>query len=261
MEFVKAKKKYGQNFLKNKNILERISSSVNVNSDDLIMEIGPGMGALTEYLYEKNVFLICYEIDERMKPYLEKYNNDKTSIIYDDFLKRDINLDIKKYKFNKIFLIANIPYYITSPILTKLLESNIKFNEIVLLVQKEFALRLTAKYNHKEYNALTLYANYQYNTSYLFEVSRNDFIPVPNVDSAVIKLSLKDEIDIIDKDFYFKFIKDSFTNKRKTLKNNLKDYDWNKVSSLLKEIGLSDNVRAEQISPENFKFIVNNYQK
>jgi 16S rRNA (adenine1518-N6/adenine1519-N6)-dimethyltransferase len=128
-------------------------------------------------------------------------------------------------------------------------------------VQKEFAERLTAKYNNKDYNALTLYVDYKYNANLLFNVSRNDFVPSPNVDSAVIKLTLKDNIDIKDKDFYFKFIKDAFTNKRKTLKNNLKNYDWNKISYLLNKLGLDENVRAEQISPENFSYIVNNYQK
>jgi 16S rRNA (adenine1518-N6/adenine1519-N6)-dimethyltransferase len=258
---IEAKKKYGQNFLKNKNVLENIADSVNVGTNDLIIEIGPGMGALTEYLALKGSYLICYEIDERMIPYLEKYNNSKTKIIYGDFLKRDIELDIKKYDFDTIYVIANIPYYITSPILTKLIESNINFKEIVLLVQKEFAERLTAKYNNKDYNALTLYVDYKYNANLLFNVSRKDFVPSPNVDSAVIKLTLKDNIDIADKDFYFKFIKDAFTNKRKTLKNNLKNYDWNKISYLLSKLGLDENVRAEQISPENFSYIVNNYQK
>jgi len=255
MEKVKALKKFGQNFLKNKTVLENISSLVNVEEDDLIIEIGPGMGALTEYLAKKNCYLLCYEIDERMKDHLIKYENKKTKIIYGDFLDRDIESDIKEIPYKNLYVVANIPYYITSPILSKLINSKIEFSKIVLLVQKEFAERITAEYGCKDYNALTLFIDYKYLANLEFIVSRIDFSPVPNVDSAVISLSLKDGQSIINEEGYFKFIKDAFTNKRKTLRNNLKNYDWNKIILILKYLGYEESVRAEEISKENFKLI------
>jgi 16S rRNA (adenine1518-N6/adenine1519-N6)-dimethyltransferase len=258
---IQAKKKYGQNFLKNEEVLKNIASSISVLEDDLIIEIGPGTGALTKYLSLMNANLICYEIDLRMKDFLYKYENDKTKIIYGDFLKRDIISDINSVNPKNVYVVANIPYYITSPILTKLIESSFPINKIVLLVQKEFANRIVATCKSKDYNALTLYVDYNYSAKLLFNVSRNDFTPVPNVDSAVISLTRKNEEKDIDKEFYFKFIRDAFTNKRKTLKNNLKNYDWNKILELLNELGYKESVRAEEISPEDFKTIVNKYQK
>lgn len=259
MEFIKAKKKFGQNFLKNKDILQRIANSVEVNENDLIIEIGPGMGALTEYLSQKNSFLLCYEIDKRMKEYLEMYNTTKNKVIYGDFLKTDVLNDAKEISYKNIYVVANIPYYITSPILTKLIDLNIK--EIVLLVQKEFAERIVADSNHKEYNAFTLFVDAEYDEKLLFYVGRNNFVPAPKVDSAVIKLTKKETSGINNKELYLKFIRDAFQNKRKTLKNNLKEYDWNKVKTILNSLNYKENVRAEEISKEDFKTLVNNYEK
>lgn len=260
MEFIKAQKKYGQNFLKSATVLSKIASSVEVTESDLILEIGPGMGALTKYLISKNTKLLCYEIDERMKVYLNELENEKCHVIYGDFLKRDILEDIKDISYNNLYVVANIPYYITSPIISKLLEMEVKPKEIVLLVQKEFAERITAEEKHKEYNAFTLYVDLEYTASLLFQVDRNHFIPVPNVDSAVIKLVRKEDSSVQNKEFYLKFIRDAFQNKRKTLKNNLKEYDWNKVSTILKELGYKENVRAEEIRKEDFKTLANKYE-
>lgn len=260
MNNIKAQKKYGQNFLNDKNILNKISNLASVTEDDLIIEIGPGTGALTSFLYQKKCYLLCYEIDLRMKSFLEQYSN-KTKVIYTDFLKSDIILDIKDIPFKNIYVVANIPYYITSPIIKKLLELEIDLKKIILLVQKEFAERITASYNTKQYNALTLYINYKYDASYAFDVNRKCFDPVPNVDSAVITLTKKENISVINKEFYFKFIKDAFQSKRKTLKNNLKAYNWAKISSLLKEMGYQENVRAEEIKMDDFVFLCNNYEK
>lgn len=255
MEKVKALKKFGQNFLKNKMVLENISSLVNVSEDDLIIEIGPGMGALTEYLVKKNSHLLCYEIDERMKEHLNKYESEKVKVIYGDFLGRNIESDVNEIIYKNLYVVANIPYYITSPILSKLINVKVEFKKIVLLVQKEFAERITADYGCKDYNALTLFVDYKYLANLEFIVPRVDFTPVPNVDSAVISLSYKNTLDIINEEGYFKFIKDAFMNKRKTLRNNLKNYDWNKIVSILKDLGYEENVRAEEISKENFKII------
>lgn len=261
MEYIKAQKRYGQNFLKSKEILSKIASSVEVNNNDLIIEIGPGMGALTEYLSLKNSYLVCYEIDERMEEYLKKYQNEKCKVLYGDFLKQDILEDIKVLPYENLFVIANIPYYITSPIISKLIEMEVKPKEIVLLVQKEFAERITAESKHKEYNAFTLYVDLEYDASFLFQVGRENFIPSPKVDSAVIKLTRKKENGVQNKEFYLQFIRDAFGNKRKTLRNNLKNYDWEKVQKILSELGYKESVRAEEISKEDFKTLVNEYDR
>lgn len=260
MEYIKAQKKFGQNFLKSKEILSKIASSVEVAENDLIIEIGPGMGALTEYLVQRKCFLICYEIDKRMDVYLKKYENEKCKIIYGDFLKQNILEDIKGIPYENVYVVANIPYYITSPIISKLIEMEVKPKEIVLLVQKEFAQRITAENKHKEYNAFTLYVDLEYDASLLFKVGKEHFIPSPKVDSAVIKLSRKEEIGVQNKEFYLQFIRDAFGNKRKTLRNNLKGYDWERINNILRWLGYKESVRAEEISKEDFKTLVNEYE-
>lgn len=260
MEYIQAKKKYGQNFLKNERILQKIACSVDVLENDLIIEIGPGMGALTEYLFQKESFLLCYEIDERMKAYLQKYDSKKSKVLYGDFLKRNIEEDIKNIPYENIYVVANIPYYITSPILSKLVEFAVPIKEIVLLVQKEFAERVVSESHCKEYNAFTLYIDAFYETKLISYVSKKDFYPVPKVDSAIIKLTRKEENNIKDIPFYLQFTKDAFLNKRKTLKNNLKSYDWNRIKKLLNELDYKENVRAEEISKEDFKELVNHYK-
>lgn len=261
MKYLKAEKKFGQNFLKNKMVLEKIANSVTVSSHDLIIEIGPGMGALTEYLCEKDCYYLGYEIDTRMQAYLQAYETDKIQFIYGDFLQRDLEADLQDIPYENVYVVANIPYYITSPILTKLLESSIGFQNIVLLVQKEFAERIAAKPGHKEYNALTLAIDYKYASELLFLVSRYDFVPVPNVESAVIRLSLKDNVPNVDKNLYFQFIRNAFRNKRKTLKNNLQMYDWEKINKILGELDYKESVRAEEISPSDFQLLVQEYKK
>ena len=260
MEYIKAKKKYGQNFLKTQEILERIAGSIVCQSDDLVIEIGPGMGALTEYLYKKDSYLLCYEIDPRMKSYLDKYNTKRSHVIFDDFLKRDIKEDSKNYPFQTIYVVANIPYYITSPIITKLIELEEKPKEIVLLVQKEVAKRITAEASTRDYNAFTLAISYLYDAELLFLVDRNHFVPVPNVDSALIRLRKKDQMEVEDKEFFLQFVHDAFQNKRKTLKNNLNGYDWEKVKEILNKLGYSEIVRAEEIKKCDFYKLVNQYK-
>ena len=208
-------------------------------------------------MISKNANLLCYEIDERMKAYLHLFEENKCHVIYGDFLKRDILEDIKDIPYENLYVIANIPYYITSPIISKLIELEKNPKEIVLLVQKEFAERITAEEKHKEYNAFTLYVDLEYDAFLLFEVGRNNFTPSPKVDSAVIKLVRKEETEVKSKAFYLKFIRDAFQNKRKTLKNNLKTYDWERIKKILEELGYIENVRAEEISKEDFKTLAN----
>lgn len=260
MEYVSAKKRLGQNFLTNEEILKDIASSTSISDADMLIEIGPGMGALTKYLVTFNSYFVAYEIDLRMKPYLEKFEGAKSKVFYGDFLKRDVGKDIQGFSYQDLYVIANIPYYITSPILSKLISLEEKPKEIVLLVQKEFGERIVACENQKEYNAFTLFVDLEYEASILFFVNRNHFVPAPNVDSVVIKLVRKDVCVVEDREFYLKFVGDAFRSKRKTLKNNMKMYDFLKIKEILSELGYKENVRAEEISKEDFKVLVNRYR-
>ncbi len=255
---IKAKKSLGQNFLQDEFILKNIASSCDTNTYDLIIEIGPGKGALTKHLIKKNSNLICYEIDERMKSFLDNIKNAKTKIIYKDFLKSDILSDIKDFKYNNIYIIANIPYYITTPIIKHIIDLP-KLRSMTLLVQKEVAKRFSATPGNKDYGSITVYLNYYFNISYLFDVKNTCFNPIPKVDSAVIKFTTKDIKNMPKNEkLFFKLVEDSFKMKRKTLKNNLKAYDWDKIKTILTKNNLSETIRAEEISLELFIAIANN---
>ena len=253
------KKMYGQNFIIDENTIDNIISKSEIDKDTLVIEIGPGAGSLTYKLsmYAKNV--ICYEIDTTLKDLLEEnINIDNVEIIYNDFLKCNINNSIKKYDYKKLCVVANLPYYITTPIITKIIEENVPVDKLVIMVQKEVGDRFKAKPNSKEYNSLSIYLNYYFDIKKILDVSRNVFIPKPNVDSIVLELiSKEDKYELKNKDIFFKLVKDSFKQKRKTLKNNLKGYDLDKIEQVLKEYNLDLNVRAEQLSIEIFVKIAN----
>ncbi len=246
MEFV-FKKKYGQNFLTNQTIINKIVQSIEPTNKDLIIEIGPGAGALSKRLKQYGTHLICYEIDQETRLYLDELEDEHTHIIYDDFLKRDIMSDIRAYDCNRIFVIGNLPYYITTPIISKIITDKIPIYEAVFMVQKEVAERFVAKPNHREYGAITVFLNAYFHVSKLFDVSKNYFIPKPKVESAVVKFTAKTEKAEIDYSKFSKIVKDSFQFKRKTLKNNLKQYDTEKIEEILKKNGYSLDHRAEEI--------------
>lgn len=254
---IKAKKSLGQNFLQDENILKNIANSITTKTNDLIIEIGPGKGALTKYLKEKNSFLICYEIDERMKEILKKLEDNKTKIIFNDFLQADIINDSQEFAYENIYIIANIPYYITTPIIKKVIKQE-KLKSMTLLVQKEVAERLSAKPGSKSYGSLTVYLNYYFNINYLFNVSKYAFNPIPKVESAVVNFErIKNKISVKNEELFFKLINDSFKMKRKTLKNNLKEYNWTKIKAILEKRNLNESVRAEELSIEIFVEIAN----
>lgn len=258
MEF-NFKKKFGQNFLTNKIIINNIVNSIQPTERDLIIEIGPGGGALTKILKKYNATLICYEVDEDTKEYLGILEDEKTKIIYDDFLKRDIKQDIKDVEYDRLFIIGNLPYYITTPIITKIIESDINTHEAVFMVQKEVADRLSANIRTREYGSITVFLNYYFIIQRLFIVGKNNFIPKPNVDSAVIKLtSRKDKLDV-DIEKFNKLVRDSFQFKRKNLNNNLKNYDKDKMQRILEKRGFSLSNRAEDLSYSDFVEITNEY--
>lgn len=255
---VKAKKSLGQNFLKDETILTKIANSITTSSEDLIIEIGPGTGALTKHLSKKESFLICYEIDTRMTNILKKYENNKTKIIYKDFLKTDILEDIKGLIYNNIYVIANIPYYITTPIIKKVIELP-NLESMSLLVQKEVGKRICSKPGNKTYGSLTVYLSYYFELEYLFDVANTCFEPIPKVDSAVINFKRRKEMPYVKNEkIFLKLIENSFKLKRKTLKNNLKTYNWNKIKEVLVKHNLPENIRAEEISLEIFIAIANN---
>lgn len=258
----KHKHSLGQNFLKDKSVLTKIIDSVDVKEDDLIIEVGPGHGALTKYLKLFHANLRCYEVDERVKPYLEKFLDDKTKVIFNDFLKVNLEEDLKDINYKDLYVIANLPYYITTPIIEKMIESPLNVKAMVLMVQNEVADRLSAKCGSKEYGAISVYLNYYYKVEKLFFVSRKAFDPVPGVDSAVIKLEKKEkELELIDKDKFFKLVRDSFMMKRKNLRNNLRNYDLDKVNNVLNSYGLDISSRAEQVPLECFVDIANKISK
>ena len=253
------KKKFGQNFLKDENILRNIVEKSGVDKDTLVIEIGIGAAYLTYYLSKSAKNVIGYEIDESLKDIISSQLNemDNVEIIYKDFLKSDPINDIKKYDYNKLYVVANLPYYITTPIITKLIEDKIPLSKIVVMVQKEVGDRFNAKPNSKEYNSLTIFLNYYFDIKKIMDVSRNCFIPKPNVDSAIIEFKRYNKYKANNEELFFKLVRDSFNFKRKNLKNNLKNYDLAKIEIALKKIGKDLTCRAENLTIEEFIFISN----
>lgn len=257
----KFKKKFGQNFIKDVTIINKIVDNAQIDDETLVIEIGPGAGALTKMLCLKAKNVLAYEIDNELKEVLDELmdDNDNLDVIFDDFLKRNVEEDIKDYQYKKLYVVANLPYYITTPIITKFIEDNVKLDKMIIMVQKEVANRLSAKTSSKEYGSLTVFLNYHFNIKKLFDVSRNVFVPKPNVDSAIVELETKDnKLMVNDIGKFYRLVKDSFKFKRKTLKNNLEGYDLDKVLMVLKRYNKDLTTRAESLSLEAFVDISNN---
>ena len=255
----KFKKKIGQKILQDNNILNNIANSVDVTNEDMVIEIGPGGGALTSKLIEKTKNLLCFEIDTSLVDELKKFENLGAKIVYKDFLTQDVNSIIKDYSYKSLYMIANLPYYITTPIISKIIDENIPVASCVFMVQKEVADRLKAQPNSKQYNSLTIFIDYYFEVKKLFDVSRNAFYPKPNVDSSVVLLRKRTnkKVNVKDEKVFFKLIRDSFKFKRKTLKNNLVNYNFHVIENVLKKYNLDLTVRAEALSIEIFSEIAN----
>lgn len=245
---MKAKKSLGQNFLIDNNIITEIISLFNCNEKDLIIEIGPGRGALTSKLVKLNCNLLCIEVDKDMKIYLDNLESEKCSIIYDDILNVNLQELLNSYDYENLYVIGNLPYYITSPIMEHIVKSGIAPKEMVFMVQKEVAERFCAKPGNRQYGYMTIFLNHYYSVSMEISVPAKCFNPVPKVDSAVIKLVHKDIKYNLSDEKYFDFLKEAFRLKRKTLKNNLVSYDWNLVKLVLDTYEIKENVRAEELS-------------
>ncbi len=248
--FMKAKKSLGQKFLIDKNVISKIVTEVFACNDDLIVEIGPGRGALTKELKKYNSNILCYELDRDLKNILQALEDDKTKIVWQDFLKSNIKEDIKDIKYNKLYIVGNLPYYITTPIIEHIMDSNINFEKLVIMVQKEVADRFLASPHSKEYGYITVVLNYYFDISRVINVSKYAFNPVPKVESTVLRLIPKKDKINLDFNKFKDFLKKCFSQKRKTLKNNLKGYDWSKIKTILDKYNMSENVRAEEISGE-----------
>ncbi len=258
------KKKFGQNFIIDENIIDKIVDSSKIDNDTLVIEIGPGAGSLTYKLCKKAKNVLCYEIDTTVKDILhenlKEYNN--FEIKYQDFLKSNVLEDIKKYNYKKLYVVANLPYYITTPIITKIIEDNIPVDKIVIMVQKEVGDRFKAEVGTKEYNSLTIYLNHYFDIKKVMVVSKNVFLPKPRIDSMVLEFNKKKDLPYIKNEkLFFKLVRDSFTQKRKTLRNNLKNYDLVKIEKVLKKYDLDLSVRAEQISSNIFIDISNSLEE
>jgi len=249
------KKKYGQNFLKNNYIVEKITHLCNFSSNSLVVEVGPGGAILTSKLAELCTYVVAYEIDLDLKEVLtsklDNYSN--VSIIFDDFLKVDLKKDLNRFDYDHLFFISNVPYYITTPILIKLINSGLVFDKIIMMVQKEVGERFSSVPGVKSYGAITVLLSYYFDVKKEFKVSRKEFIPEPNVDSMVISFTSKNnKYKLNDYNHFEKLVFDSFQFKRKTLRNNLKSYDLEIINKVLKNYGFDDSVRAEKLSVDIF---------
>ncbi|MBU1098283.1 MAG: ribosomal RNA small subunit methyltransferase A [Bacteroidetes bacterium] len=249
-------KSLGQNYLNDQNIIRKIIDEIDIMPDDRIIEIGPGLGALTKEIYKKTEYFTAIDIDTRVSGYLKEHMP-SLNIIITDFLKVDLNEIIK---FSPVKIAGNIPYNITSPILFKLIENRELISEAVLMVQHEVAKRICGKQGTKDYGILSVILSYVADVNYCFKVSANVFHPKPNVDSAVIHLRFKKELEgNLQLETFKQVVKASFGNRRKTLKNSLSnsifhDYELNKLSVDLTK-------RAEQLSLSDFIMLTAQIQK
>jgi 16S rRNA (adenine1518-N6/adenine1519-N6)-dimethyltransferase len=255
------KKKFGQNFIIDENVINSIIDKSKIDKDTLVIEVGPGAGSLTYKLGISAKNVICYEIDTTLENVLKENTRDlnNVKIIYQDFLKANVLDDIKGYEYKKLYFVANLPYYITTPIIIKIIEDCIPVDKMVFMVQKEVGNRFKALPGSKEYGSLSVYLNYYFDVKKILDISRHVFMPEPNVDSIIVEFSKKENLLAVkNEEVFFKLIRDSFTQKRKTLRNNLKGYDLEKIEEVLNRHKLDLSVRAEQLSTEIFIEIANN---
>ncbi len=256
------KKKLGQNFLTDTNILDKIMDAGKIDDNTYVIEIGPGTGALTEKLVKKAKKVLAYEIDPELIPILRtRFAETKNLVLVNrDILKIDIDQDISRYfdKDAKAVVMSNLPYYITTPILMKVLETAMRVDRLVLMTQLEVARRLTSEPNTKDYNALSVIIAYRSRARFLFKVPRTVFVPRPNVDSAVISIEVRHvrENAPRNEDCFFHLVRNSFRQRRKTLVNNLlgayPSLDRPGLEKMLEEANIDKNARAEALQLDDF---------
>lgn len=254
---LRAKKNFGQNFLVDENILMKIVEAAGPDLETGVLEIGPGIGALTEVLLQNFCKVLAFEIDNNLFSLLEEelkeYKNLK--LVNKDFLEVDLEKEFEYFSdCKRVIVVSNLPYYITTQIILRFLEEDYRIEELFFMVQKEVAERLVAEKGTKDYGSLSVLMKYRSDAEILFHVSRNCFLPRPNVDSAVIKLKKrKVDLGIKNENQFLKFIRNIFTQRRKTLVNNLLQtygFSREKIYELLRDGGINENVRSEALSLE-----------
>ncbi|MBU5427974.1 16S rRNA (adenine(1518)-N(6)/adenine(1519)-N(6))-dimethyltransferase RsmA [Tissierella pigra] len=255
----KFSKSLGQNFLMDGNIVRKIADAGEITPDDYIIEIGPGIGTLTEELALRAKKVVAIEIDNTLLPILDetigKYKN--VEIVHEDVLKVDMEKLInEKLNGGPVKVVANLPYYVTTPIIGKLIEDNLNLDAIIVMVQKEVAERMESGPGGKEYGSLSIFVNFYSKPKIIVKVPKTVFMPQPKIDSAVIKLDIKKELPDVDKEKFFKVVKASFSKRRKTLVNALSTYGFDiakeDIKNTLKTLNIDENIRAESLSVEDF---------
>ncbi|ASP28765.1 dimethyladenosine transferase [Spiroplasma corruscae] len=257
-----AKKKFGQNFITDGNLIEKIISQLSNESDQLVIEIGPGQGALTKKLVKKYKKVIAIEIDKDLENILlSSIVEENFELIIGDFLEVDLNKIIKQNNFKKVSIISNTPYYIISPIIFKCFESQEFLSKAVLMVQKEVGERICAEPSNKNYNNLSIISKFYSTPKYLFTINRNLFKPVPLVDSALIELNFEKNsvLKVKDPNNFAQFLRKIFNNKRKTILNNLANYlkSKDKSEDILTKHNIKLNLRPENLTLDDYIILFN----
>ena len=249
----------GQNFLIDGNIVRNIVKGAQITKDDYVLEIGPGMGTLTEELALNAKKVIAIELDQRLKSVLEETLEpyDNVEIVYGDVLKLPLREIIEeKCQGQSVKVVANLPYYVTTPIIGRLIEEELPLHSISVMVQKEVADRMVAKPHTKDYGALTLFVRFYTEPRIIMKVPKTVFMPQPKIDSSVIRLDLKEQIPDVNRDSYFKLVKAAFSKRRKTLINALSTFgleaDKEAIREALKRAGIEETLRGEDLSMEDY---------
>lgn len=257
---LRAKKRFGQNFLINQDVIDDIVRLSNVSEDDVVIEIGPGIGSLTKALIDKAKKVIAIELDEDMVSVLSnRFCSDKLEVLHGDVLKIDLNSIIALY--DKVKVVANLPYYITSPIVMMLLEGRFNIESITVMVQKEVAERFCAEHGSRSYGAITVGVKFFSVPSIIIDVPKDNFLPVPEVDSCVVKFNvLKNPlVNVLDEKVFFRVVRCAFNQRRKTINNSLASGEFSKecVLKVLSKLNIDSRLRAEDLSIFDFANIAN----
>lgn len=263
---VSVKKQYGQNFLMDDNIIKKICDISNIDKETNVIEIGPGLGFLTKELSQRAKQVLCYEVDgDMIKILTNKFSSSNVIIKYQDFLKANIDEDIKKiFSSDNVIVVANLPYYITTAILTKILNESKYIKQLTVMMQEEVAQRICGTPSTKDYNALSVLIQYYTNTTNAIKVPSSVFFPAPKVDSSVVLIKKKDTITnkVLDEKYFKTFIYTIFAQRRKTLINNLKKlpkFDYEKTSEIFNELNIDLSVRAEKLSVDEIVNLTNKF--
>lgn len=252
-------KSLGQNFLIDGNIVRKISQEGNITKEDYVLEIGPGIGTLTEELALNAKKVVAVELDKSLLPILDETlkDYDNVGIIHGDILKVDINeLIEERLAGGPIKVVANLPYYVTTPIIARLIEEDLNIESIIIMIQKEVAHRIVASPGNKQYGSLSVFVNFYTNPEILITVPKTVFMPQPKVDSAVIRLNLRKYLPEVDRKIFFQVVKAAFSKRRKTILNSLSSNPWGldktQIKQVLKEANISLDQRAENLKIEDF---------